>query len=266
MPPPDEPPARVYTAAELAEIDRLATAEFSVPSILLMEAAARAAAGVLYDMLSVAGFGPVLFVCGPGHNGGDGLAAARLMHAAGGSPLVALVGDPDSLRGDSLMNLRMARARGISVERVGSGRALADLARALDPAAIVDALLGTGLDRPVGGAMLEAIRAINALDIPVLSIDVPSGLAADTGEPWPESVSADVTVTFTGYKAGFESLVAQRHLGELFVDDLGLPRALLERFGVEAPPEASWRAEPHPDDQDDHEDPRRLGDGSRLWG
>lgn len=194
------------TRAQMRRIDALAIGEYGIPSLALMENAGRAVAD------AVAG-SRVLVVCGRGNNGGDGYVAAR--HLANRGRVVTLLeeGEP---RGDA------------AVMAVGARRLCA---RATEfPAggfdAIVDALYGTGLDRPVEGRGAELIDRINAAGVPVTAADVPSGLDADTGRPLGRAVRAAVTVTLGLPKAGFAAGAAW--VGRVIVADIGLPRALLE--------------------------------------
>lgn len=272
---------RVLTAAELAEVDRVATTELAMPALLLMEHAAMGLSAACLRMLSVlmvsggeddddaedaedgggVGDGSVVVVCGGGNNGGDGLAVARLLDDAGVEVAVLMTVGPDRLRGPAAVNHAMAAARGLAVEVMPGGLdgagaeawVLGELA-ARGPALVVDAMIGTGLDRPVAGAALGVIRAVNAWGAgggSVVAADVPSGLSADRGVAMPEAVRADVTVTFAAFKAGFETLEAQRHLGEVVVGGIGVPGALLARFGRAAAGSLgeTWRAEPGVDER-----------------
>lgn len=260
---PDDAPIRIMTADELREVDRLARDECAMPTLLLMEHAAVGLAETIIKALSMLRedgsdqLGRVLIVAGRGNNGGDGLAAARLLADAGVTAEVALASAHEKMEGDAATNLAMVESRDVPVQQIperaaGSkanpeeaGSWLRSLIDASGPAVIIDAIMGTGLDRPLQGMPLGLVRAINASDATVIAADIPTGLHADTGDPMPEAVEADVTVTFAAIKAGFESLEAQRHIGEVIVQPIGVPPALLRRFGREAPdePDAPWREE-----------------------
>jgi NAD(P)H-hydrate epimerase len=182
-------PLKHVTRAEMMEIDRRSIAEFGIPESALME---RAGAAVAREIARRWPGRPVDVLAGPGRNGGDGLVVARL---AGGR-----------------------------VVRVGEKWAPAPRA------VIVDALFGTGLTRDVAGPARTMVEAINALDRsehPVISIDLPSGLDADTGEARGAAVRASVTVTMGLPKRGFQAPGAAACLGELVVADIGHPRELL---------------------------------------
>jgi NAD(P)H-hydrate epimerase len=100
---------------------------------------------------------------------------------------------------------------------------------------IVDAIFGTGLDREVRGRARDVIEWINAADRPVLAVDVPSGMDCDTGEPLGVAVRASTTVSFVGYKPGFNQLAAQPLVGEVVIGDIGSPRELTEKYGTPLP-------------------------------
>lgn len=226
-------PGPVFTRASIRELDRLALVEFGIPSILLIENAAiriaEFAAGVMPD-----GCG-VLVSCGPGNNGGDGLAAARHLANAGYQVSTVLAVARDRVQGDAAVNLRIAEAMGLKVFE-GVDQATASLGAA-GPALVIDALLGTGLDRPVREPLRELIETVNGLGragVRVLSVDLPSGMNADTGLSAGgqdgATVRATWTVTLVGAKAGFAAPGAAEYLGEVWVADIGVPRPLVERL------------------------------------
>lgn len=164
-------------------------------------------------------------VCGAGNNGGDGLVVARLAKAAGLRARVLLLADAARLKGEAAQAASECAAAGISFEPFA--------AAALGGAdIIVDALLGTGLARPLSAEFRAAIDAINLAGRPVLALDVPSGLDADTGLPHGAAVRADATITFVGLKQGLFLGEAVDHCGALEFADLDLPPAL----GADLPP------------------------------
>src|SRR5690606_1153297 len=135
--------------------------------------------------------------CGAGNNAGDGYVVARLAREAGYSVRVEAVVSPERLRGDAKTAWEACRDAGIdALSFTTDGR------DAFAPDVIVDALLGTGLDRPVEGAFASAIEIVNAAGAPILALDVPSGLDADSGRVFSVAVRANVTVTFVGLKQG----------------------------------------------------------------
>lgn len=242
-PPGDFPLDRAYvlTRDAVREVDRRAVEDFGLPSIVLMENAALALAAAALGLLVESGGRRVLIVCGPGSNGGDGLALARHLHNAGAEVRVALAGRAGAYRGDASINLEIAERMGLAIADASEG----SLADAADPRPdlVVDALFGTGLARPLEGAMGSLVAEINALRARgalILAVDLPSGLDADRGEVLGVAVRADLTVTLAGVKPGLLRLEAQEYVGELIVGDIGCPRELIEDLGdpIEPPPGA----------------------------
>lgn len=183
----------------------------------LMERAGRALTAAALHLAAPEGRFAVL--CGPGNNGGDGLVAARHLAQAGRQVSVVLVADPTRLKGDPAANLEALRAMGGST----SGTVEQFSPRAGDVA--LDALLGTGLDRPPEGALADAIHALwkwRALGVRVLSADLPSGLHSDTGIPFRPCVQADATVAFGAMKVGQALEPGASLCGDLSVADIGL--------------------------------------------
>jgi NAD(P)H-hydrate epimerase len=213
------------TRAQVREIDRRSIEEFHFPGIVLMENAARAAADVAWAMI---GKQPARFVtifCGPGNNGGDGLAIARHLHNRGLNVDIVPVFDPHELTGDALTNWNMVRAMSIELTPLSS----AELTLASEPDLIIDALLGTGATGSPRGAVLQAIDLINNdANCPKLAIDIPSGLDCDTGHPLGATVRAMQTITFVAEKAGFRNPQSREYTGQIVVGDIGCPKELIE--------------------------------------
>jgi NAD(P)H-hydrate epimerase len=172
---------------------------------------------------------PVLVLCGPGNNGGDGFVAARHLEMERWPITVAPLKGAGELRGDA------AHAAGLWKGRVASpSPALLD-GRPL----VIDALFGAGLARPIDGIAAELIGAIDREALPVVAVDVPSGLHGDTGEVMGTALRAQVTVTFFRAKPGHYSLEGLRRCGELLVVDIGIPSAMLDAIAPKL-----WRNEP----------------------
>ena len=234
----------VFSRASIRELDRVATSEFHMPSIVLMENAARGCAQAIIQGLSTIDDAAVVVLCGPGNNGGDGLAIARHLSNADIHVAVVMADGAGTKSPDSSTNLAIVRAMSIPVIQSGPD-APAAFKRAADaigkPHVLVDALLGTGVDRAVTGDLAETIRYVNGWsqggeDAPtVISIDIPSGMDSDTGEPAGGadgiSIRADYTLTLAGVKEGFLNIAAQKLLGEVMVVDIGVPMELVRRLG-----------------------------------
>jgi ADP-dependent NAD(P)H-hydrate dehydratase / NAD(P)H-hydrate epimerase len=206
-------------ADAMRAIDRWAIDQQGVPSIELMQ---RAGDGVARAVEELAADGPVTVLCGKGNNGGDGLVAARLLRETGRTVYVLLAGGtPAELQGDARANLLAL-----------PGEAPAQLA-AEDPGqrerlrastALVDALLGTGFAGEPRGAVAAAIAAIESAGVPVVSVDVPSGVDASTGAVAADAVHATITVTFHTAKPGLWIHPGKSHAGAARVIDIGIPR------------------------------------------
>ncbi|MDI6870689.1 MAG: NAD(P)H-hydrate dehydratase [Bacillota bacterium] len=237
---------RLVTPAEMRLVERRAETDFGLSSILLMENAGARAAEVAVRMRSGSA-GRVVVVAGKGANGGDGFVLARHLAGRGETVDVFLLGRETELRGDALTNFlilkKMAENNAVTVRTVTDDSGLAMLERSLERASlVVDALFGTGLRGSITGLPLGAITLINRAGRPVLSLDVPSGvdagtgqlLAADTaaqvvhpGEAAAGAVRATVTVTFGLPKLGLFLYPGAVFTGELRVVDIGLPPSLL---------------------------------------
>lgn len=201
----------VVTSEEMRAYEQALFSSGAETGESLME---RAAEGVAAYILQHPRTGRVLLVCGCGNNGGDGLAALRLLHQAGRNALGILVGDPNRLKGDALLNYRRALDAGCRIEPGFPDTLPTDVGW------LVDALFGTGLNRTVTGASAYAVQAMNASDAPILSVDIPSGVDASTGEILGEAVRADVTVTFQFPKRGHLLFPGRERTGMLVIHPL----------------------------------------------
>jgi len=206
----------LLTNGEMAEADRLAIAA-GTPGIRLMETAGRAVADTVVRA-SPRGAPTVCIVAGPGNNGGDGFICARILAGRGYPVRLLLFGDRDKLKGDAAEAAR--RSQGPVEAATPAALQGADL--------IVDALFGAGLDRPVEGLARAIIEAINATDVPVVAVDLPSGINGDSGTVLGAAVNASHTVTFFRRKPGHLLLPGRLHCGTVEVVDIGIPDAVLE--------------------------------------
>jgi len=224
----------VFNRASIREVDRLAIGEFGMAGVVLMENAARHAADVALDLVEGIEQPTVLVLCGSGNNGGDGFAVARHLSNAGLSVRVGMLTPMARLSGDARVNAMIAKKMGIGLQSILTRGSFTRLVKGAH--LIVDALFGTGLDRPLAGAALRVVGEINAAakrsGAPVLSLDLPSGLDAETGAALGDAVRADVTVTFAGLKRGFLEPSSWAFLGEVIIADIGAPRVLIERLGT----------------------------------
>lgn len=211
----------------IREIDLAAVRELGIPSLLLMENAARGACDVL-EALNPSG--RVVIVCGPGNNGGDGLAIARQLSAREKKCDVFLIHGGKTLSDDAQANREILNRCGIAVHEVESGSLGETLATLSTSDWIIDALLGTGMRGELRSPFAEVVRSINQSVASVLSIDVPSGLDAETGEPCGVAVRANATVTFVAKKSGFRQANAASYLGHIEIRHIGIPQRWLTEW------------------------------------
>lgn len=213
----------------MQRIDRLTTERYGVRSLSLMENAGAGVVAFLHNWFDPLSRHSIVIVCGKGNNGGDGLVAARLLITQGLAPRVLLLALPESLKGDARTNYE-ALAAMKAPEVVPDFDAWEAVKPTLaDATLIVDAILGTGLSKPVDGFFLEVIRDLNSLKTAKkISIDLPSGIAADTGEIIGESILADATVTFTAPKISHVFPPACERAGRWRVEQIGTPPEALD--------------------------------------
>ena len=212
-------PQQLYRAEQVRELDRIAIKDYKIPGLTLMQRAGKAAFQTLQSTWPDAK--NIIVLCGVGNNGGDGYVLAKLAHAAGKNISLMQIGDPEKLKGDARLAADEFSTTGIPVasfaaEQLGKADVL------------VDAVLGTGLDRKVTGDIENVITAINHSNVPVLAIDIPSGMNADTGQPMGCAVMASVTISFIGLKQGMFTGEGQTHSGKILFDDLGVPKDIYE--------------------------------------
>ncbi|MHB9058326.1 MAG: NAD(P)H-hydrate dehydratase [Bacillota bacterium] len=225
---------KLATAAEMRGLDRMARDRYGIPGLLLMENAGRAIAREVMALLVENGAPdrPLVSIwVGKGNNGGDGLCAARHLLELGTDVRVTLFAEAGAVRGDAAVNLDIARRLGIDVAERPDGPTGADCLALARSDVIVDALLGTGFSGPLRGFVAAAVVAINESRRPVVSVDVPSGLDADTGRGDP-AVRATVTVTLGLPKRGLAVPPGLERVGRLIVAPISMPPALLEGAAV----------------------------------
>ncbi len=226
-----------FTTDRVRMVDRLAVEQFKMPSIVLMENAAVSITRVALELILQRDLKAALIVAGPGNNGGDGFAIARHLHNANIPVSVLLAQDHSKYAGDALVNLNI-------LVRMDVPRACAEtesdwkglFSQGDRPRLIVDALLGTGTNRPVTGLLAMLIESINEqTGDTVLAVDLPSGMDADRGIIDGPSVVADATVSLVGMKVGMANRDAQARLGRVVIGDIGVPRTLIESCAVDPP-------------------------------
>ncbi len=222
----------LVSAEQMREADRQTIEEVGVPGMVLMENAAQGAAKVILDAVEDVALLDLAAFCGRGNNGGDGLAIARILANQGARATAYLFANKEDLSGDAATNLAIALACGAEVIEVPDDEAFVKFETAMAGHELyVDALLGTGLNSPVKGRYGAAIELLNSLGRPVLAVDIPSGLSADTGQPLGHAVMADWTATFGLVKQGL-MLDAGEYVGELNLVDISIPPQVVESLGT----------------------------------
>ena len=204
-----------FSRATLEKIDRVAVEHFGIPSIVLMENAARNASEVILHSTTSDQLEDIVILCGRGNNGGDGYAVARHLSNAGKQVRVLHFSEPNTP--DAKTNASICAAMNIPILKFSEEQySMATIS--------VDAIFGIGLDRTVEGIYASAIEFCNSCKIPCISIDIPSGLDCDSGEVLGCCIKASKTISFVGKKLGFQQQVAKQHIGEIFIADIGCPQ------------------------------------------
>ncbi|MCC6793119.1 MAG: NAD(P)H-hydrate epimerase [Thermomicrobiales bacterium] len=228
------------TGEQMAEVDRIMIRELGVNVLQLMELAGRAVASFARDrMLAGNADGTrVVILCGTGGNGGDGMVAARLLHAWGAEVEVWLSHRPDPDRGVAAHQLAILERMAISIVETP-----ANVEPVLPSADLtIDGLLGFSLAGPPSGTTAALIRAANTGSSPVLAIDLPSGLTATAGEVLDPCIRAAATLTLALPKRGLFSEAATAVTGRVWSADIGVPPEIYRRFGLEIGPLYARRA------------------------
>ncbi|HHW77501.1 MAG TPA: NAD(P)H-hydrate dehydratase [Xanthomonadaceae bacterium] len=209
-----ELPVELYRAAQVRELDRIAIEERGIPGYILMSRAGEAAFNLLRRRWPEAR--RIVVICGGGNNAGDGYVVARLARQAELDVQALTLSNPDDLRGDALTAWQDACAAGVPTTIfTAAGLNGADL--------LVDAILGTGLEREVSGGWRDAIEAMNAHPADILAIDIPSGLHADTGAVLGAAIRATATITFIGLKQGLFTGQGPACCGDVHFANLSVP-------------------------------------------
>ncbi len=216
---------RVMTREQVRSVDNWAINTLGIPGVVLMENAGRSCAEFIKNKLSGRTNPKVCIFCGTGNNGGDGFAIGRHLVNSGFKVAVVICGDIDKVAGDAKINLDILTQMGQAIEQLNlKNTEIEKTVQAIAAGSdmIVDALFGTGLKGYLKDEYKKVIEAINALDLHILAVDIPSGLDCDTGAPQGAAIQADYTVTFVAVKAGFENPDAAQYTGEVHVASIGI--------------------------------------------
>ncbi|MCX2982725.1 NAD(P)H-hydrate dehydratase [Halieaceae bacterium IMCC14734] len=211
----------LYTAAQTRELDRLTIEGEGIAGIRLMARAGRAALQALLERWPQVEC--LHIFCGAGNNGGDGYIVAELAQQRGIPVQLYQLPDPDRVTGDAALARQRALAAGVVINQLGNALP------ALTGGVVVDALLGTGLNGAVREQYAAVINHINASQLPVMALDIPSGLCSDTGCVLGVAIVAAVTITFIGRKQGLYTAAGPEHCGPVEYADLSVPVAVFEQ-------------------------------------
>src|SRR5437660_4492569 len=225
---------RVLNAAQMREADRRATGDIGIPSLVLMENAGRQAVAAIEAMYSDIHERQVAVLCGRGNNGGDGFVIARTLLQRGVDVSVFLIGRVADVRGDARVNLEILGRLGLTIVEISDSQAWElHFSEIGDCTLIVDAIFGTGLNAPLSGLLETVVADVNGAGIPIVAIDLPSGLSADSHEPIGDSIEAGLTVTLGAPKVCLVLPPAETRAGDIVIADIGIPSEIIDT--VEGP-------------------------------
>lgn len=215
----------VLSSDEVRSFDQWVINTLGIPGVVLMENAGRSCAELIKEKLSHRKKPKVCIFCGPGNNGGDGYVIARHLLNSGFKVVVVICADREKIKGDAKINLDILEKMGQTIDVLdlnvsGIQMQIRNLASGVD--FLVDGLFGTGLTGQLDAKYQLLINTINSLNIPILSIDIPSGLDCDTGKPLGASIKAAYTVTFVALKKGFTDEKTQDYTGQIHIASIGI--------------------------------------------
>ena len=219
---------RVLNSRQMREADRRAIEDLGIPSLVLMENAGRQVVAALDAEIPHLSKLRVSVLCGKGNNGGDGFVVSRLLRERGIDVRTHLLGRADDVKGDARVNLDKLRALGATVAEIADGNGWErDAGAVLASDLIVDALFGTGLNAPLSGLAKAIVETVNGSGVRVVSIDLPSGLSADSAEPIGPAIDATLTVTLAAPKLPLVLPPAESLAGKVVTADIGIPAEVI---------------------------------------
>jgi NAD(P)H-hydrate epimerase len=225
---------RILNAAQMREADRYTIEDIGIPSLVLMENAGRQVVAAIEAAYEARLDGRVAVLCGRGNNGGDGFVVARTLLQRGIDAAVFVIGAVSDVRGDARTNLDILGRLGVTVVEVGDEQSWElHFSEISQCTLIVDAIFGTGLKSALGGMLETVVADVNASGIPIISIDLPSGLSADTPHLIGDCVDASMTVTLAAPKLPLVLPPGEAHAGDVVIADIGIPHDVIE--GLEGP-------------------------------
>lgn len=223
---------RLVTVEEMRELERVAIEDYHIPSIVLMENAARQTADLIARRLGTISGKRILIFAGKGNNGGDGLAVARYMVNRGAAVRVLFYGDPDANQGDAAINRQIADSMKIELIAVNGVRDAERIRQSISVSdCLVDAMLGIGFKGQLRDGMRRICELMNGSGKYIVAVDVPTGVHADSGEVADGAVRASDTITFGACKIGLVLYPASAYCGKITVASIGIPERLARMAG-----------------------------------
>src|SRR6478752_403189 len=220
---------RVLNTQQMREADRQTIDDVGLPSIVLMENAGRQAVAAMEAAFEDLATSKVGVLCGRGNNGGDGFVVARTLAQRGIEATVFLLGSVGDVRGDARTNLEILGRVGLTVVEVTTAQEWELHSSEISECdLIVDAIVGTGFHGPLTGLLETVVADVNGLGVPVVAIDLPTGVSADTPEVEGEAIDASMTVTLAAPKIPLILPPADSHCGDLVIADIGIPLPILD--------------------------------------
>lgn len=220
----------VVTTAEMSAIDNYTITELGLPGRVLMENAGRAAAQAIRQKWGDLAGRLIGVVCGKGNNGGDGFVVARYLSEGGARCRLILLGKKSDVRGDAQANLELAEKLGLPIAEVTDEQQLPDFSSCI---LLVDAILGTGSRGELDGLLAQTVERMNASGPPIVALDLPTGMHADTGEILGPCIRATLCVTFGAAKRGLLFSPAREFAGDVHVAEIGFPARAFTEVGVQ---------------------------------
>jgi ADP-dependent NAD(P)H-hydrate dehydratase / NAD(P)H-hydrate epimerase len=222
---------RVLNTAQMREADRRTIHEIGISSLVLMENAGRQAVAAMEAAFDDLSSSRVAVLCGRGNNGGDGFVVARTLIQRGVETAVFLVGSVSDLQGDARTNIEVLGRIGLTVVEITNAQEWElHFGEMTECDVIVDAMLGTGFHGELTGLLQTVVADVNALGVPVVAIDLPTGVSADSAELEGEAIEASMTVTLAAPKIPLVFPPADRHAGDLVIADIGIPYPVIDEL------------------------------------
>lgn len=223
---------KIVSGAKMGEIDRLAMTRFGIPGLILMENAGLQVVKLAKKIYPDQKQGKIVILCGRGNNGGDGFVIARHLWQQGYNVETWAMGPLADYKGDAAVNYEILLKMGYDVHKIADNNPIALLADLKQGDLVIDALLGTGIQRRVSGLLAEIIAAINSSAATVIAVDIPSGISADSGAVMGVAVKAHYTLTFALPKRGLLLFPGASYTGVLLVADIGIPGELTAQADI----------------------------------